>query len=511
MGSMRRRLAVVALLAVGLVALGGCDWLQWGGSQTHEGVSPDSLITPDDASQLHQRWQVALPDGDVADGAPAYAEDVDTPGGKRNLLVVTASYGNVYALDAATGAVVWRANASGTSCAVNGTGGRCFTTSSPAIDPAKQHVYSYEPATGLVHKYELGTGAESTAGGWPEVTTRKPIDEKGSSALTIGTFDGHSYLYVTHSGYPGDRGDYQGHVTVIDLATGAQKVFNTLCSDQAVHFVHSPGTPDCGQVTSGVWARPGVLADPDTNKVYLVTGNGDWNPTAHDWGDTVLAVNPDGTGSTSGDPLDTWTPSNYRNLQSTDTDLGSSAPARLPAVSGAGYAHLGVVGGKDGLVRFLNLDDLSGQGGPGHLSGEVGTPTFLPQGGQVLAQPVIWTDPQGQVWVLTASRYGPANPSSHLSSGISGQRVVAGAGGVPTFAPGWVHGPGPASMGTPAVSTSGVLFTLADRAILAYDAATGRGLWMAPLPGVVHWQSPVIGTGQVFVEDDSGHVTSWGL
>ena len=74
--------------------------------------------------------------------------------------------------------------------------------------------------------------------GWPQPTTLKGFDEKGSSALAIATSNGTTYLYVVHGGYPGDNGDYQGHVTAINLGTGAQKVFNAACSDQAVHFKH---------------------------------------------------------------------------------------------------------------------------------------------------------------------------------------------------------------------------------------------------------------------------------
>ena len=64
------------------------------------------------------------------------------------------------------------------------------------------------------------------------------------SALSIATASsGVTYLYVANGGYPGDAGDYQGHITAINLATGAQKVFNAACSDQTIHFVEN-GSPD---------------------------------------------------------------------------------------------------------------------------------------------------------------------------------------------------------------------------------------------------------------------------
>src|SRR5207247_1137489 len=131
----------------------------------------------------------------------------------------------------------------------------CYTTSSPAVDPNRQYVYSYG-LDGYVHRCQVADGTEVTSGGWPELASLKPFNEKGSSALSIATAkNGTSYLYVTNGGYFGDQGDYQGHVTAINLADGSQQVFNANCSNQPVHFAQQPGTPDCPGVRSGIWAR----------------------------------------------------------------------------------------------------------------------------------------------------------------------------------------------------------------------------------------------------------------
>ena len=197
-----------------------------------------------------------------------------------------------------------------------------------------------------MHKYRVADGVEVIDSAWPETATLKGYDEKGSSSLAVATArNGQSYLYVANSGYPGDRGDYQGHVTAINLADGSQKVFNALCSDQVAHFTAT--NPDCPQVTAGIWSRAPVIYDPTSDRIYLTTGNGDFNPATHDWGDTVLALNPDGS-SAGGNPLDTYTPTNFLELQKNDADLGSTAPALLPAVPGSRYPHLAVMGGKDG-------------------------------------------------------------------------------------------------------------------------------------------------------------------
>src|SRR5205085_5656249 len=125
------------------------------------------------------------------------------------------------------------------------------------------------------------------------------------------------------------------------------------------------------QVRSAVWVRPGVVYDSDTDRIYAATGNGQFDPPNHNWGDSVFALAPDGTGA-NGNPLDTYTPANESSLDSADLDLGSTAPAILPAPANSTVQHLAVQGGKDAKLRLLNLDNLSGQGGPGHTGGEVG-------------------------------------------------------------------------------------------------------------------------------------------
>src|SRR5262249_35422222 len=155
----------------------------------------------------------------------------------RDLLFVTTKPGDLVALDASTGSQIWIQHNPAGSCLINNVGSACYTTASPAVDPNLQYVYSYG-LDGKVHKYQVADGTEITTGGWPELATLKDFDEKGSSALSIATArNGTSYLYVTNAGYPGDAGDYQGHLTAINLVTGAQTFFNSLCSNQAVHFV----------------------------------------------------------------------------------------------------------------------------------------------------------------------------------------------------------------------------------------------------------------------------------
>src|SRR4030043_1003836 len=307
------------------------DWFQFNGDASHRGRNRfENKLSISTVGQLKMLFQVPLPA--IADGVPVYLSNVSTATGIRDLIFVTTRPGHIAAVDAHTGVLQWSKQYGPGACLINNSSPACYTTSSPAIDPNRKFVYSYG-LDGYVHKYAVSDGTEIQTGGWPELATLKGYDEKGSSALSIATAsDGTSYLYVAQSGYPGDRGDYQGHLTAINLMDGTQKVFNTLCSDQTVHFVDSRTTtgPDCYPNTMGaIWARPGVVYDPYHDRILMTTGNATFQPANFLWGDTVFSLNPDGSGS-AGSPLDTYTPADYQHLQDSDLDLGSTAPAILP-------------------------------------------------------------------------------------------------------------------------------------------------------------------------------------
>jgi len=123
-------------------------------------------------------------------------------------------------------------------------------------------------------------------------------------------------------------------------------------------------------VQSAIWARAGVVYSSITGKIYMATGNGTFSPGDFSWGDTVFALQPDGTG-VNGAPLDSYTPATFLQLQLTDGDLGSTAPAILPAPARSRIRNLAVQSGKDAKMRLINLKDLSGSGGPGHVGGEL--------------------------------------------------------------------------------------------------------------------------------------------
>src|SRR5947207_8492964 len=498
---LQRCLCALAIL-LPIAAAHAYDWLQFGGDAQHSGRNTaETAITPSNVSALVQKYQVTLPA--TADGAPVFLEAVSTPLGTKNLLFVTTRDGRIIALDAQTGSQVWAQQYGPGTCQINLTGGACYSTSSPAIDPSRQYVYSYG-LDGNVHKYQVGDGTEITGGGWPQSTTLKGFDEKGSSALAIATSNGTTYLYVVHGGYPGDNGDYQGHVTAINLGTGAQKVFNAACSDQAVHFKRLANgvPPTCSTPRNAIWSRPGVIYDAGTDRIFMGTGNGVYDAN-HNWSESVIALNPDGSGGTgvdAGKPLDSYTPANFQTLDNGDTDLGSTAPAILPVPANSTVQHLAVQSGKDSKLRLLNLANLSGQGGPGHVGGEVGTLTNVinvPQGGVVLTQPAVWVNPaDSTTWVFVVN-----------SNGASGLQLVFDANGNPSLSPRWQNVQG----GTSPIVANNMVFSISGSTVRALDPLSGNVLWSLARSGGFHWESLIVANGVVYATDGSNRLAAYAV
>src|SRR5450432_350564 len=506
-----------------LVASGACavsaqaaDWLQFGYDQAHSGNNTLERGRPVGSTSTAQ-WGVTVHAfGDataLTSGAtPVFLSGVNTGAATQDLLFLVTQNGTLVALAANDGSVVW----SKRPAPFNGSN---LTTGAAAIDPNRQYVYAYG-LDGYVHKYAVGDGTEVVTGGWPELSTLKPNVEKGAAGLAIATPPGGvSYLYAATNGYGGDGGDYQGHVTTVNLTSGTQNIFNAMCSNLFVHFIDNgtPRTNDCNLGTttppgpggrdgqmSGIWGRPGVIYDAQTNRIYFATGNGlfDANMSGdYEWGDSVLALNPDGTGAGLGIPKDSYTPASYVGLYAGDTDLGSTAPAILPSTS-ATHPHLAIQSGKDSCLRLINLDDMSGAGGPGHAGGELNAAISCDTtvngdavgGSVVFPQPAVWVNPaDGTTWFFVTNDV----------------KIVAyhlDVSGAPTLSKPWSTGNG----GTSPVIANGVLYYASNNIVRALDPLTGNQLWSAAI-GTIKWQSPIVVNGHLYITDNSSKLWSFAL
>jgi hypothetical protein len=313
-------------------------------------------------------------DGDVY-AQPLYMPDLEVPGkGKHNVLFVATENDSVYAFDADGGstAPLWHVRLANSGEGVTPLSEQdvsCFfisplvgITPTPVIDLKTGTLYVLartKESKGLLHGDEykqrlhalaVTTGVEKF-GGPVEIRAAVQGDGAGSSVGQI-NFDplrenpraalllANDMVYLAWASSC-DVGPYHGWVMAYDAHTLAQKaVFNS--------------SPDAGE--SGIWqGDAGPAADKD-GSVFVVTGNGafDGATKGRDFGDSVLKLGLDGQHLAL---RDYFTPSNQRELNDRDNDLGSSGPVLLPDQPST-HPHLLVAAGKEGKIYVIDRDHM---------------------------------------------------------------------------------------------------------------------------------------------------------
>ena len=142
---------------------------------------------------------------------------------------------------------------------------------------------------------------------------------------------------------------------------------------------------------------------------------------------------------------------------------------------------------------MLNLADLSGQGGPRHLGGELATVSGLPW---VLTRPVAWRDPgTGETSIFVTS------------SALQAFRLVESKDGQLQLVQKWQKPVG----GTSPVIANGIIYYATSGSLLAVDASSGATLWQDNTVGPVHWQSPIVVGTSLYVCDGDHQVTRYDM
>jgi outer membrane protein assembly factor BamB len=428
------------------------DWPEFGlDPQRSDASEAASGISLAQLAHMH-RHTVTLPG--TVDSSPIYLHGVKVGGATHDVVVVTTTYGKTIALDADSGTLLWTFTPPGYG---GWAGSAQITNASPLADPGRGFVYAASP-NGLIHKLSLEDGGESREGSWPVSVTRDATHEKLGSALNIAG----PYVIATTSGYIGDAPPYQGHVVLIERASGRiRSVFNTLCANRRGLMV--PNT--CASSDSAILSRGGAVVEPNGRRLLIDTGNAPWNGST-DFGDSVLELTIPAL-----DLRQAFTPTNQSQLNDSDTDLGSSAPALL------GHGRV-VLAGKDGLMRVLRLSRLNGRkrSSTKLLGGEVQR-LPLPGGGMLFTAPAVW-------------RHG-AHTTMFVADEHATAAYVLKRG---KLYRGWIAN----TPGTSPVMVGGLLYVYDPVAggIEVYRPGSPRPV--AKLPGSSgHWNSPIVVDGHV--------------
>jgi len=449
-------LAVVLSTSAAAQGKAGHDWTRFGWDATRSSTSLDPTgIDAANAGSLH-RQQVTI-DGTV-DASPIYLHDVRVNGASHDVFFVTTTYGKTLAIDAASGKTLWRFVPSGYD---GWAGSRQITNATPVADPDRQFLYAASP-DGKIQKLAVADGHAV----WSTAITKLPAVEKIASSLNY--FRGN--VIATTGGYIGDAPPYQGHVAIIDGASGRLlHVWNALCSDR--HEMIDPSS--CPESGAAIWGRAGAVIDTASGSILVATGNGKWDGKTN-WGDATLELSPDASRI-----LGNYTPANTDDLDEHDTDVGSTSPVLLSA------SYL-AQGGKDGKIALLDRKRIAGESA--HRGGETQTVSTSAAARMFTAPAVV----RGSAPTLVASDKG-----SVAAWRLDGAQL----------APAWQ---------LPRGATSPVI---AGGLLYVYDPAGGLSIYsgekfdhlVAKLDcGKGHWNSPIVVDGMIALPEGNAndHATS---
>ena len=411
------------------------------------------------------------------------------PGSSEGELIVATENDDVFAFDAQSGAQIWK-RALGPpvprSALPCGDISPLGVTGAPVIDEARATLY-LDAAVMRAEKprheiFALSLADGSVKPGWPvDVATAlggrfDPSVQGQRGALAL--FKGE--VFVPFSGHFGDCGGYHG-------------------------FVVGVSADDPGKVTSfstrarggGIWAQGGVSGDGQS--LFAVTGN-TFGTTSWVWraewgdGEAVLRLSP-GLGRPT-ESRDYFAPSDWRELDRRDLDLGGSAAIPLDVAGANGVRKLIFAIGKTGEAYLLDRDNLGGVGGA-LASAEVTTNIAI-------TSPAVWSD--GALVFLQG--HGAHCPPGKTAEGLIALKIrVDPAPAIETAWCGSVAG-----AGSPIVTTSDgrsdpIVFVVGaegDNRLHAFRADNGEPLATAPEPmsGLHHFQTLIAGDNRLYVAAD---------
>ena len=449
--------------------------LQHHGSESREGVYVDSAMTREAVRHLRQDEAFSAPLAGGVHADPLYWDGGD---GGQDLLIVATELNEVIAFDPITGARVWSrvlappVPKSATEC------GNIFPlgiTGTPIIDATRKLLFldamttPDKGATKAHLVYTLSVVDGSVIGTPVDLNTAvpgfdsTPHNQRGALALQEGV------LYLPFGGNEGDCGGYSGWVIGIDT-TGSR----------------APLSFKTGAPGGGIWATAGVAAKDGF--LFVATGN---TFLSAQWqgGEAILKLAPGPSFSWS--PNDYYAPSQWRQYDDQDTDVGSSGALPFDA----GGARLVAAMGKDGAIHIANRDNLGGVGG------ELLQRTLANRA--IITAPAVISTPAGTFLGWTGS--------SSSCDGGRGLLAVRIDGGSPISVQS-VWCAGMITRGAPIATTTGggaeAIFWVAgaegDGQLHAVSVETGAVLYAGGAMNVNRFNSPIVAKGRVYLAGVGG-------
>ena len=409
------------------------DWPTYHRDPARTGAAPGlSALGP-----LRNAWSTQL------DGA-VYGEPL-VVGGR---VIAATESDTVYALDAASGQIVWQRN----------LGSPVERSALPCgdIDPLGiTGTPVYDPATGLVFAVaELSGGHHELAGldvSDGALVVRRDVEPPRGDPLAYQQRAALALLggrvYIAYGGLYGDCSDYTGTVLSVSTSGGGP--------------IDSYVVPTSRE--GGIWAPGGPAVDG--SRLLVGVGNGE-STTSYDGSDSVLSLDA------SLHRTDFFAPSSWAQENAADADLGSMTPVRVGP-----YVFMD---GKAGTAYLLDPNHFGGIGGAvaqSSLCRAFGTPA--------VSGTTLYVPCRDGLQQVTVTDPAAIHAGWKLPLHAAGSPVI-GAGAV------WVVDYG-----------TGALYAL--------DPETGHILQQAQLGPVPHFATPTLSGGRVFVGTLHGVIAlTWG-
>jgi polyvinyl alcohol dehydrogenase (cytochrome) len=470
----------------------GGEWRMFGHDYANTRSQPaEKTIGRLEAPTLAPAWTFS------ASGAGGSGDFTGTPTVADGCVYVGSNDGWVFAMNADTGELVWKAevpDGGGINSSVTVPGdGRVYAAVTHATRAActgeqceGPYVIALDQADGhLLWQSSWDRGPDVVPQVIPVIDTQPGADVYGSPMI----FDGLVFEGVSGGsaelGDEADRYAFQGSFVLLDAVTG-----HVL---KKTWVIHPPNQPNDDFAGAGVWSTPAI--DPATKTAYVGTANPFKPQDQHENADAVIKIDLDKTSATFGKILgryngniDEYVPG-FESLPCRDTPgnpppyypqgLGSCGDADLDFGAApnlftdqAGKLMVGA-GQKSGVFHAFDAATMAGA-----WTSIVGPPTSV--GGIV-----------GSTAYDGSAFYGPITVGGYLWSIAKDDGLLRWLGPVADGA----------HWGEPVAVANGVVYTVTLTGFLdAFDAQTGVPLLMRPIAaGAATGSDPVASWGGVSV------------
>lgn len=512
--------AIFTLFWCGQQGLWAGDWPTFAHDPQRSGWAfEETTLNVKDVSGLALLWKMKLknePKSLTALTAPVVADGVNTPSGVRTVVYVAGSSDGVYALDAATGKIVWSRTLESDVLPKNAGMWLCPNNlnATPVIDESRGLIYVVA-SDGAFYGLDLSTGKTKLG----PVQFVPPFSKDWSLNLW------HGIVYTSIS--QGCGGAISG-IYSFDIRHPDRPVVRDL-------LVARGG--------AGIWGRGGPAIGED-GRIYAQTGDGPFDPTEGQYGSSVIAAS---LGALK--LVDYYSPLNFRQLTRYDLDIAASSLIWFP------YRNYDLVagGGKEGALYLLDADALGMKDHQTPLSRlKLANDDLEFEGQGIWGELSSWRDTEGKTW-LYVPIWGPVSKSAPAFAATNGPHphgcimaftlAMDPATGKPTLKPAWISGD--FDVPEPVAIANGVIFALStgentqqttgnaviiyhfgkllsdqqrsvrthNAVLYALDAETGKVLYDSgdSISGWTHFSGLAVSDGRVYVVDHDSILYCFGL